>query len=345
MPGMRDVAKHANVALSTVSAVLNNSNKYVSDEIRQRVLASAQDLGYVLFEKRRFTQKNIAVILPIITSSFFSNVLNGIEETISKDKNYLLFFNSNYSFEKEQMYLKTLRKQFLAGIILDSICPPDLEHDYLAWLEKEFVNNNIPILILERKIEWDKIYCIYLDNYTSAKKATQHLIDLGHRKIAHILGNSHMRHSFERLEGYKRTLIENDIQFDQELIQQGDFTAASGYLATRKLQDVRGDFTAIFSSNDQMAVGAIKALRTIGRSVPQDCAIVGFDNLSVSTLIDPPLSTINVPTFLMGRMAAKIILNANAVQGQSYSNKLDSNLIIRRSSDINAINEWDLMGW
>ena len=77
MPGMRDVAKHANVALSTVSAVLNNSDKYVSDEIRQRVLTTAQDLGYILFEKRRFSQKNIAVILPIITSSFFSNVLNG----------------------------------------------------------------------------------------------------------------------------------------------------------------------------------------------------------------------------------------------------------------------------
>jgi LacI family transcriptional regulator/LacI family repressor for deo operon, udp, cdd, tsx, nupC, and nupG len=345
MPGMRDVAKHAKVALSTVSAVLNNSDKYVSEEIRQRVFTAAQDLGYILFEKRRISQKNIAVVLPIITSSFFSNVLNGIEATISNDKNYLLFFNSNHSFEKEQMYLKTLRKQFLTGIILDSICPPDLENDYLSWLEKEFVNNNIPVLVLERKLETDKIYCIYLDNYTSAKKATQHLIDLGHRKIAHILGNRHMRHSFERLEGYKQTLIANDIPFDNELIQQGDFTAASGYVAARKLQDIRGDFTAIFSANDQMAIGTIKALRAVGRSIPQDCAIVGFDNLSISTLIDPPLSTINVPTFLMGRMAAKIILNANAGQDQPYSNRLDSNLIIRRSSDINAINEWDLMGW
>jgi DNA-binding LacI/PurR family transcriptional regulator len=156
-----------------------------------------------------------------------------------------------------------------------------------------------------------------------------------------------MRHSFERLEGYKQTLIENDIQVDQELIQQGDFTAASGYLAARKLQDIRGDFTAIFSANDQMAIGAIKALRAVGRSIPQDCAIVGFDNLSISTLIDPPLSTINVPTFLMGRMAAKIVLSANAGpgQGQLCSNQLDSNLIIRRSSDINALNEWDLIGW
>jgi LacI family transcriptional regulator/LacI family repressor for deo operon, udp, cdd, tsx, nupC, and nupG len=345
MSGMRDVAKHAHVALSTVSAVLNNSNKYVSAEIRRQVLTAAGDLGYVLLNKRRYTQKNIAVVLPIITSSFFSNVLTGIEETISNDKNYLLFFNSNYSFEKEQMYLKTLRKQFLTGIILDSICPPDLENDYLSWLEKEFVHNNIPVLVLERKLESDKIHCIYLDNYTSARKAAQHLIDLGHRKIAHILGNSHMRHSFERLEGYKRTLIENDIPFDQELIQQGDFTAASGYLAARKLLDIRGDFTALFSSNDQMAIGAIKALRTTGRSLPRDCAIVGFDNLSISTLIDPALSTINVPTFLMGRMAAKIILNVNAGRDQPYSNKLDSNLIIRRSSDINAINEWDLMGW
>jgi DNA-binding LacI/PurR family transcriptional regulator len=106
MPGMRDAAKHANAALPTVSAVLNNGDKYVSDEIRQRVLTAAQDLGYILFEKRRFLQKNIAVILPIITSSFFSNVLsnvlNGIEETISNDKNYLLFLTQTIVLRKNR---------------------------------------------------------------------------------------------------------------------------------------------------------------------------------------------------------------------------------------------------
>ncbi|AEF82335.1 LacI family DNA-binding transcriptional regulator [Leadbettera azotonutricia] len=345
MPGMRDVARHAKVALSTVSAVLSNSDKYVSDDVRKQVYAAAKDLGYIFTEKKRSSQKTIAVVLPIITSSFFSNVLTGIEDTISKDKNYLLFFNSNYSFEKEQMLLKTLHKQFLTGVIVDSICPSDLESNYYSWLEKEFISKNIPVLILERKLESEKFYTIYLDNFTSAQKATQHLIDLGHKKIAHILGNSHMQHSFERLEGYKHALIENGIPIDPELIQQGDFTAASGYLATRKLLDIRRDFTAIFSANDQMAIGAIKALRANGKNIPKDCAIVGFDNLSISTLIDPALSTINVPTFLMGRMAARIIMETSSGGSYPHSNKLDSNLIIRRSSDINAINEWDLIGW
>jgi DNA-binding LacI/PurR family transcriptional regulator len=93
MPGMRDVAKHAKAALSTVSTVLNNSDKYVSEEIRQKVLAAAADLGYVLTEKKRFTRKTIAVILPVITSSFFPNVLSGIQDTVSQDRNFLLFYN------------------------------------------------------------------------------------------------------------------------------------------------------------------------------------------------------------------------------------------------------------
>jgi LacI family transcriptional regulator/LacI family repressor for deo operon, udp, cdd, tsx, nupC, and nupG len=345
MAGMRDVAKHAKVALSTVSTVLNNSDKYVSGEIRQRVLAAAADLGYILTERKRFTQKTIAVVLPVITSSFFPNVLNGIQDTVSQDKNFLLFYNSGFSFEKEQAYLKTLRKQSLTGVILDSIYPPDLEEEYLSWLEKEFVDKGIPILLLERKVKSRKFYCIFIDNFLGAQTATRHLIDLGHRKIAHILGNSHMQHSFERLEGYKQALKGNGIPVDPELIQAGDFTPASGYLAMKKLLDIRRDFTALFSANDQMAIGAIKALRTAGKKVPQDCAIAGFDNLGVSTLVDPALTTINVPIFQMGRLAARIIVDASEGRSCSRCNKLDSNLIVRRSSDVSALNEWDLTGW
>ncbi|MDR2371054.1 MAG: LacI family transcriptional regulator [Treponema sp.] len=332
MPGMRDVAKHAKVALSTVSTVLNNSDKYVSGEIRQKVLAAAVDLGYVLTEKKRFTRKTIAVILPVITSSFFPNVLNGIQDTVSQDKNFLLFYNSNFSFEKEQAYLQTLRKQSLTGVILDSICPADLEDSYLSWLEKEFIDNGIPVVMLERKIKSNRFYCIFIDNFLSAKIAVRHLIDLGHRKIAHILGNKHMRHSFERLEGYRQALKDSGIPADPELIQPGDFTPASGYTAMKKLLDIRGDFTALLSANDQMAIGAIKALRTAGKNVPNDCAVAGFDNLGVSTLVDPALTTINVPTFQMGRLAARIIVDAGEGRPYSHCNKLDSNLIVRRSS-------------
>ncbi|GHV46754.1 LacI family transcriptional regulator [Spirochaetia bacterium] len=342
---MRDVARQAGVALSTVSAVLNNSDKYVSTEIRKKVLSSAKELGYTLLVKKVFSKKPIAVLLPVITSSFFSNVLNGIENIVSQDKNMLLFYNSNYSFEKEQACLKTMRKQSMAGIILNSICPHSLEDEYFNWLDEEFVSKGIPVVLLERKVESRRFYSIFIDNFKCACIVTQHLIDYNHRVIAHISGNDHMRHSFERLDGYKETLTNNGIPVDTELIQAGDFTPYSGYLAVKRLLNIRSDFTAIFSSNDQMAIGAIKALRAFGRNVPKDCAVVGFDNLSVSTLIDPALSTINVPTFQMGRLAARIILDACEGKHHHHLNKLDTNLIIRRSSDAMAINEWDLTGW
>lgn len=344
MYGMRDVAKHAGVALSTVSMVLNNNEKYVSEEIKQKVLLAAKDLGYNLASNKRKSQKTIAVIIPIINSSFFSNVLSGIEEIVSKDNGLLLFYNSDYSFEKEKVYLKSMKKN-IAGIVIDSLCPYSEEKEYFNWLEREFVNRGIPVLLLERKMDNEKFYTIFLDNYKLAYTATLHLIELGHRKIAHISGSLLLMHSFQRMDGYKQALLDYGIMVDQELIQIGDFTPYSGYVSMKKILSIRDDITALFSANDQMAIGAIKALRGQGKAVPSDCAIVGFDNLGVSTLIEPALSTINVPAFQMGRLASRIILDASAGKSNPSQHQLDGTLIIRRSSDINATNEWDLTGW
>jgi LacI family transcriptional regulator/LacI family repressor for deo operon, udp, cdd, tsx, nupC, and nupG len=344
MPGMRDVAKHAEVALSTVSAVLNNSKKFVSDEVKQKVWSAVKELDYNLLANKKAVHKTIAVILPIITSSFFSNILNGIEDIVSKDNNLLLFYNSNYSFEKEKTCLTTLRKQ-LAGIVLDSLCPQNIEKEYFAWIEEEFISKGIPVVLLERMMENENFHSIYFDNYKYAYIATLHLIELGHRRIAHIMGSPLMLHSFERLDGYKQALMDYNITIDEELIQTGDFTSFSGYVAMKNLLDKQTNFTALFSANDQMAIGAIKVLRAYGKTVPWDCAVVGFDNLSVSTLIDPALSTINVPAFQIGRMAARIILDVSEGKTTNKRNQLDLNLIIRRSSDVLAVNEWDLTGW
>lgn len=345
MAGMRDVARAAGVSLSTVSLVLNHSNKFVSEDNRNKVLAAAEELEYKLPPKKQFSQKTIAVMLPVITSSFFSNVLNGIEAAISPDKNLLLYYNSNYDFLKERACIKILRKQSLTGIILNSVCPPEEEEKYFQWLKAEFVDNGIPVVLLERKVEMDGFYCIYIDNFGSAYTATNHLISRGHRKIAYINGNDKMLHSCERYEGYAKAMRDAGLEIDEELIGQGDFTPFSGYCAMKELLNIRNDFTALFSSNDQMAIGAIKAIKSYGKSVPDDIAVVGFDNLSVSSLIEPALSTIHVPTLQLGRMAAKIVLSAAKGEESKKMNMLETNLIVRRSSCEGAANEWDLLGW
>lgn len=345
MAGMRDVAKLAGVSLSTVSVVLNKSEKYVSEEHRKRVMDAASELGYTMPAKKRFTQKTIAVILPVITSSFFSNVLHGIESAVSQESSLLLYYNSNFNFDKESACLRTLGKQSLAGVILDTICPMHKEGEYFAWLKQEFVEKKIPVVLLERKIESYGFYNIYMDNYKSAYRATRYLIDKGHKKIAHIIGNDLMQNTHERERGYRTALEDAGLKYDQELVQKGDFTPFSGYAAMKEIMAIRTDFTALFSANDQMAIGAIKAIKGIGKTVPDDIAVVGFDNLSVSSLIEPALTTVNVPTFQLGRLAAKIILEVTEGEEYEYLNELETNLIIRRSSDKSAPNEWELAGW
>lgn len=345
MASIRDVAKKAGVSTSTVSIVLNNSEKYVSDFNRQKVLKAAEELNYSLPPKKHFSKNTIAVILPIVTSSFFSNVLNGIEGTISPDDNLLLFYNSNYNFEKERACLRTLKKQNLAGIILDSVCPPEQENDYLKSLNKAFIGKGIPVVMLERSRPSANLHSVYINNFQSAYRATKYLIERGHKKIAHIMGNEKLIHSQERFEGYKKALADHGLIYNPEIVYKGDFTPYSGYIALKELLNLGGDFTALFSSNDQMAIGAIKALKNSGRHIPKDVAIVGFDDLSVSSMIEPALTTIHVPTYQMGRVAAKIILDHNESKNIVQNIELETTLVVRRSSDETATNEWELFGW
>lgn len=345
MASMRAVADRAGVSVSTVSIVLSESDKFVSEDIIKRVKEAADALCYEVPVKKRFSQKTIAVILPVVTSSFFSNVLNGVEETVFSDKNLLLYYNSNYSFEKEKKCLETLKKQSLGGLIIDSICPLEQEKEYMSWLKSEFVDHKVPVVLLERKVDLEGIACVYVDNFLGAYLATKHLIDKGHRKIAHIKGNEKMSNSLERLRGYQKALMDSGIAYDSELVSSGDFTPFSGYQAMKRILDIRLDITAVFSANDQMAVGAIKAINSIGKKVPDHVAVIGFDNLSISSLITPGLSTIHVPTSQMGRLAAQIVLKQSAGNKCRQFHMLDISLIVRKSSDISATNEWELTGW
>lgn len=346
MPGMRDVAKLAGVSLSTVSVVLNEqSDKYVSPESRQRVLEAVKAIGYQVPAKKNGQKKTIAVILPVITSAFFTNLLSGIENTVTAKKCTLFFCSSRFDFQKELECMETIKRQALCGIIVDTVCPAEQEEQYLAMLKREFVDKGVTVVFVERKIEVEGFYSISVDYYRNAYAATQHLIDLGHRKIAHIPGSNLDKFSTHRMRGYRQALLDNGIQLDPSLICNGDFTPNSGYLAIKTLMQVRSDFTALFSANDQMAIGAIKAIRYAGKSVPEDIAVVGFDNISISSMITPALTTVHVPTYEIGHLAAKIVLDTHEGKSCKRYHQPSSNLIVRKSTDPYATNEWELFGW
>lgn len=342
MPGMRDVAKKSGVSLSTVSAVLSDSGKFVSDEIRKKVLKAVNDLGYVMPERRKKRDKIIAVILPNVASIFFSNLLSAIEDAAAEENYVLLVGNSNFDFAKEKRIIKMLKRQALCGVLIDTICPYVQEQDYFFYIKKSFISRDIPVVMLERSLEEYGFGCVYVDHEKNAYMATKALLDVGNKKIAHISGKLSNPLSVYRLQGYKRALKEYGISFSDDLVAEGDFTPSSGYIKAKELMFRNRGLNAIFAANDQMAIGAIKAILSEGRRIPDEFAVSGLDNISASSLIEPSLTTINVPMYQMGRVAVKMLINP---ENEEKSIELPCNLIVRKSTCKSASSDWELFGW
>lgn len=344
MSGMRDVANLAGVSLSTVSVVLSGSGKYVSPEIAEKVRQAAAALDYKLPFTKRFVQNAVAVLFPQITSSYFSNVLTGIDEVASESNSMILYYNSNLKFEREKECVSILKKQKITGLVLDSACPQELEAQYLDYLREEFVARNVPVVFLGRRVSDPDFYCVYVDNYKSAYEEAEYLIGRGCKRIAYLVGDRNFPYSLERYQGYLDALRDHQIEIDESIIIQGDYSALSGYVAMASLLGRGDSFDALLSANDHMAIGAIKAIKAHGLRIPQDIAVVGFDNLSISSMIEPALTTMRPPALQMGRMAARLACSADR-QSFARENKFDVKLVIRKSSDETCSSEWELTGW
>ena len=181
-----------------------------------------------------------------------------------------------------------------------------------------------------RSLKAPNLFSLHFDNQLGARLATQHLISLGHRRIAFIAGNAEHPDANERLKGYQSALEEAGIAFDPELIGQGLFHEESGLLATERLLDTRRRFTALFAANDQMALGACLALHRRGLLIPGDVAVMGFDDLSISRYSTPPLSTIHHPAYELGQCAASAMLGL--LRGEKPRLQLPGPKVIARES-------------
>jgi LacI family transcriptional regulator/LacI family repressor for deo operon, udp, cdd, tsx, nupC, and nupG len=342
MAGMRDVAKEAGVSLSTVSSAFSG-NGYISDEVMEKVKNAANKVGYQIPDNKK---KNIiAVLLPVITSAYYSNILNGIENTVAEKGYTVLFGNSGFDFDKGLQFLKTIQRQSLCGIILNFSAPAEREKDFFKLLKKDFVDKNIPVVFIDQFIENNVFFSIDADYYKNSFISTEHLIKNNRKCIVHLTGHPGKKGTLMRINGYRDALDSHNIPYDEGLIINGDFSPNSGYIAMKNFMTKRSDFTALYAANDQMAIGAMKAMKSYGKSVPNDIMVIGGDNVAVSSLITPALSTVNIPTYQMGHTAAKIILDAQQGISNEKKHKMECNLIIRQSTEINANSEWELFGW
>ncbi|WP_029688180.1 LacI family DNA-binding transcriptional regulator [Thermoanaerobacter sp. A7A] len=326
---IKDIAKLANVSITTVSRVINNKSEGVSEETRNRILQLVKELGYQpnaiargLVTKKT---KTIGLIIPDISNPFFPDIARGVEDSAHIYGYNVFLCNTDDNLEKESEYINALKEKYVDGIIFTSSSIPKHEHIM------ELVKSGIPIVIMDRRVDSEDIYGVFLDNYEGGYIATKHLIDLGHKKIGCITGPLYISNAIERLEGYKRALVDNEIEVDNRLIFEGDYKINSGIIGAEKL--LEHEVTAIFASNDLMAYGAYKAIRSYGYQIPDDISIVGFDDIQLSQILEPQLTTIRQPAYDMGLTAARMLIKL--VEGKKLKKKIINfrpQLIIRQST-------------
>ena len=361
MAGIKDVAEKAGVSISTVSNVINGT-KYVSNELKLKINKVIEELHYEVDPVARSLKskktKTIGVVITNVNRIFFPQVMKGIQDSAAKSGYSLTFCNTNDDFEDEKRFVQMLESTWVDGIILDSVAGIDDEKyfKYLSSLGSK--KKAIPVISLERREDTFGIDSVVVNNFLGGSMATRHLLECGCKNIVHITGPLSSCIVQDRLNGYKVELEREGLEIKAERIAEGDYSPLSGYHAMRQILLTGLDVDGVFAANDQMAIGAIKAIRENGLRIPEDIKVVGFDNTFVASLIEPSLTTINVPKYKMGVAAVELLIkrieqeNGSGGDNDSSSSSTGSevvelpiNLILRQSTDLRGDRNWDLYGW
>ncbi|MBK5482573.1 LacI family DNA-binding transcriptional regulator [Peribacillus sp. TH16] len=322
-----DVAKEANVSTATVSRVISKSGTVKSDT-KERVLKAIELLNYqpnvLARQLRRMETKTILVVVPDITNTFFSKVLRGIESVAMESGYQVLLGDALNNVDRESGYLNILQQKKADGMIL---LTARIDGQVVEDIAKQF-----PVVLACEYTEGFEIPTVSIDNISSARKATEHLINLDHKRIGFLSGPFNSVLGRDRLKGYNQAMAQHSLPILSTMVQEGDFSYESGFNLTLKLLANEVPPTAIFAANDEMAIGAIKAIKSKGLSVPGNISVVGFDDIKFASIFEPSLTTVAQPSFDIGRIAMelliKIISKVNLEKSQYI---LDDKLVVRES--------------
>ena len=323
---LESVAERAGVSPSTVSRILNGT-AVVSDDKREAVDRAIADLGFVPNPVARGLAGgrtlSIGVLTQALDSPFYGAELRGIEDECDKAGYNALYVSGHWNAAEEARCIDVLRSRRVDGIV---VLTGRLSDQALRACAK-----SLPVVVTGRTLKASGLCSLNFDNVGGARLAIEHLLDLGHRRIACITGDQAHPDAVERLLGYRQSLERAGIAYDPGLVATGQFHEQSGQVAMASLLDGRRRFTAVFASNDQMAFGAALALYRRGLRVPDDISLVGFDDLGSASYAIPPLTTVHQPGYELGRIAAQAMLRLLA------GNKPDievpePRLVVRESS-------------
>jgi LacI family transcriptional regulator len=329
MPTLKDVARVAGVSTATVSRTLSGDGGDVRPETRQRVLDAARALGHEpnrlpMYLKRRAVN-TIGFVVNDIGNPFYPAMARGCEDVLRRAGYSLIMASTDEDPEREAALLQEMAAERLAGIILTPSGEPS-EH------LRRMIENGTPFVSLDREpgIRVDRVG---VDNDAASYEAVQHLLGLGHRRIAVIAGPGTIGAAEERLDGYQRAMREARLRPDPSLVRRGDLREDGGYRRALELFDLPEPPTALFSVNNLTTIGVLRAARQRGISMPDRLSLVGFDDIPTGELLEPPLTAIVQPTYQLGAKAAELLLRRIAEPDAPVTEVvLQASLVIRGST-------------
>jgi LacI family transcriptional regulator len=333
-----DVAKAANTSIATVSRIINNKDYPIKEELVKRVNKEVKRLNYTpnLIGKQLKSQKSndIGVIIPNITNEFYPQLISGIEHTARENGFNVLLCNSQRNPINERKYLESLLQRQVQGIIISSL---ERNHDFLQRL----IANDVRIVVFDQDTD---INCskIIFDFEKGGYLAAKHLVDLGHRKIAFFSAPLNNYSRLKVYEGFTKYLelcgicLNKDyilISEEEEEFRDEIYEYENGKILTNKLLSQDNLPTSIFCINDMTAIGVIQVLQSNHIKIPEDISVLGFDNIPLSKMISPALTTIDQCTYKMGTVAAEILLSTlKDNKKKNISFFLEPSLVIRNST-------------
>jgi LacI family transcriptional regulator len=326
---IKEVAKLAGVSTATVSNVINNT-KYVSDEVKKQVYKAMSELNYVpnsLAKSLRVRESHlIGLMISDISNPFFSLVVRGIEDALAQEGYNVLLCNTDSNIDKEREYLKVLQGKRIDGIIVSS---SGNSEEYF----KEMWEIDLPLVFLNRCPKPLISDSISTNNFEGALLATEHLIQHNYRKIGIITGPQNISTGRDRFKGFKQAIRQHDLTLHDHFIKYGLFTMESGYELMKELMSDSSRPEAVLVSNNLMTLGAYQYIQESGIRIPEDLAIIGFDDPEWAAIAHPPLTSVRQPAYEQGAEAARLIIKKinNTAADKPQEIYFSPSLIIRKS--------------
>ncbi|MFP4228595.1 MAG: LacI family DNA-binding transcriptional regulator [Salinivenus sp.] len=300
---IQDVADEAEVSVATVSRVLNGSDR-VREATEAKVVEAAQALGYHPNETARNLRaqatRMIGVLLPNMHGEFFAQITRGLDRRAREHGHHLLVSNSHTREDEARSVIRSLLGR-VDGLVL---LWPRLSHDFL----EDLVPDDLPVVLLNTAASESRVQTLAFDNREGAYAATRHLAEHGHERVAILTGGAQNYDAQQRRAGYRAAVRDCGLDDDDALELEGDFTRAAGRAAVDRLLDLSPRPTALFASNDSMALGVLRGLHDAGLEAPDDLALVGFDDIPMAHYVAPSLTTVHAPMETLGTRAVERLL-------------------------------------